>query len=47
MNRGIEKKSFCDLLEGYQNINEQNDNVKESKGVEHTLPKLYENKVRS
>ena len=42
-----EVKDFCNLLEGYIKINEQDDVVRESKGVEYTLSKLYENKTRA
>ena len=41
------KEDFCSLLEGYKKIHEQDDIVTESKGVEYTPMKLYENKTRT
>ena len=40
MNR---KKDFCNLVEGYKNVNEQDDIAREGKGFEYTASKLYEN----
>ena len=44
MNR---RKGFCNLVEGYKKINEQDEFVSESRGVECTPSKLYENKKRA
>ena len=40
MNR---KKDFFNLVEGYKNVNEQNEIVREDKGFEYAASKLYEN----
>ena len=40
MNR---KKDFCNLVQGYKNVNEQNEIVREGKGFEYAASKLYEN----
>ena len=38
------RKGFCNLVEGYKKINEQDEFVSESRAVECTPTKLYENK---
>ena len=40
------RQVFSNLLERYKKINEQDDIVRESKVVEYTPSKLYENKAR-
>ena len=38
---------FCNLLEDHQKKNDQDGVATESKGVEYTPSKLYENKTRA
>ena len=42
--RHAQQEGFCNLPES---LNEQDDIARESKGVEYTLSKLYENKTRA